>query len=60
MARLDLIVTKELIERARALHQEEGTTEIDDDAEVSRSDDPDAGGCYVRAWVWVPDEEEES
>jgi hypothetical protein len=29
----------------------EGECEIDDDAMVSRSDDP---GAYVQAWVWVP------
>ncbi len=52
--------TKELIERARSLYQEAGDTEIDDDAEVSRSDEPGAEGQYVQAWVWVPDDEEES
>jgi hypothetical protein len=40
--------------RARQIYQEEGTLEIDDDAIVSQSE----GGCYVTAWVWVPDEDE--
>ena len=40
--------------RARQMYQEEGTLEIDDDAIVSQSE----GGCYVAAWVWVPDEDE--
>jgi hypothetical protein len=39
---------------ARQIYQEEGTLEIDDDAIVSQSE----GGCYVAAWVWVPDEDE--
>ena len=41
---------------AKTLHEEEGTLEIDDNAVVSYGDDP---GCYVAAWVWVPDEEAE-
>jgi hypothetical protein len=32
---------------------EEGTLEIDDDAEVSSC----PGGHYVAAWVWVPGED---
>ena len=39
---------------AKALHEEEGTLEIDDNAIVSYGDDL---GCYVAAWVWVPDED---
>jgi len=35
--------------RAKAYHRE-GTLEIDDDAEVSLSDD---GGAYVQAWLWL-------
>jgi hypothetical protein len=40
--------------RARQIYQEQGKLEIDDDAIVSQSE----GGCYVAAWVWVPDEDE--
>jgi len=40
--------------KAREIYHEEGTLEIDDDAIVSQSE----GGCYVAAWVWVPDEDE--
>lgn len=37
---------------------EDGVLEIDDSAIVSRADDPDddAGGAYVTAWLWVPDD----
>ena len=41
-------------EKARHMYHEEGTLEIDDDAIVSQAE----GGCYVAAWVWVPDEDE--
>ena len=41
---------------AKALHEDEGTLEIDSNAIVSYGDD---AGCYVAAWVWVPDEEAE-
>jgi hypothetical protein len=44
------------IRRAKYLHHEEGTLEIDDNAEVSTGMDK---GVYVQAWVWVPDQEEE-
>ena len=40
--------------QARRIYHEEGTLEIDDDAIVSQSE----GGCFVAAWVWVPDEDE--
>ncbi len=40
--------------KAHQIYQQEGTLEIDDDAIVSQS----VGGCYVAAWVWVPDEDE--
>ena len=42
-------------QRAKALYEDEGTLEIDDNAVVSKSD----GGVYVQAWVWIDDEEEE-
>jgi hypothetical protein len=35
---------------ARALHGRDGEIEIDDNADVSRGNDP---GAYVQAWVWV-------
>ena len=38
---------------AQQLRQEDGVLEIDDDAEVSRSDQ----GAYVSAWVWIGNEE---
>jgi hypothetical protein len=37
---------------ARDAHQEDGTCEIDGDAQVSLSSDD---GAYVQAWVWVTD-----
>jgi hypothetical protein len=40
--------------QARRIYHEEGTLEIDEDAIVSQSE----GGCFVAAWVWVPDEDE--
>jgi hypothetical protein len=48
------------IEAARADYQRDGEIEIDDDAVVSRNDDPDGShGAYVQAWVWVYDPEED-
>lgn len=44
------------IEKAREYYQEEGTIEIDNNADISKSDE----GVYVHAWVWVPNEEEET
>ena len=41
--------------KAREIYHEEGTLEIDDNAIVSQSE----GGCYVAAWVRVPDEDED-
>jgi hypothetical protein len=35
---------------ARIISEEEGILEIDDDATISRGEDP---GCYVQAWIWV-------
>ena len=37
-------------EKAKELHEKEGTLEIDAEAVVSRSSD---GGAYVASWVWV-------
>ena len=53
----------EYISKARELHEEEGTLEIDhvlqadqEDA-ISRSEDQTGEiGAYVKAWVWVPRE----
>lgn len=43
------------VSAARAIHEEEGWVEIDDDyAAVSNS--PDGDGAYVAAWVWIPRE----
>jgi len=41
------------VQAAQKLHHEDGVLEIDDDAEVSTSD----SGAYVRAWVWVDNED---
>jgi hypothetical protein len=41
--------------RARELYHEEGSTEVDINAPISRGDDE---GAYVEAWVWVPLKEE--
>jgi hypothetical protein len=35
---------------AKKLHHREGELEIDDDAIVSKGEDP---GAYVQAWIWV-------
>jgi heme-degrading monooxygenase HmoA len=40
-------------ETAKACHNSEGYCEVDDNAEVSESDD----GAYVQAWVWIPKED---
>ena len=40
---------------AKGIHD---TTEIDDDAVVSRADDED--DAYVQAWVWVDDDDAKS
>jgi hypothetical protein len=41
---------------ARARLHRDGELEFDDDATVSLNDtdDPDSGGAYVLAWVWIP------
>lgn len=43
---------KQFIEAARRMYQRDGEIEVDDNAKLSRGDDP---GCYVQAWVWVYD-----
>ena len=43
-------------QEAVARYQDDGTLEIDPEAEPSRGDDK---GAYVMAWVWVECEEEE-
>lgn len=47
------------IRTARELRQADGDIEIDDNAEVSVSDDTQANGCYVQAWVWIPLDQED-
>ena len=42
---------------AREMYHDPGHIEVDEGAEVSISEDNDAGGCYVQAWVWVCAEE---
>jgi hypothetical protein len=44
-------------EAAHRLHHADGEVEIDENAKLSRGDDP---GCYVEAWVWVPNEDVKS
>lgn len=44
----------QMIAAARALYQNEGEIEIDDNAVISRGDEP---GAYVQAWVWVCDDD---
>lgn len=39
----------EYVKAAKFFYHEDGTCEVDDDAEVSRVVD----GAYVQAWVWV-------
>jgi hypothetical protein len=41
-------------EAAHRLHHDEGSCEVDENAKISRGDDP---GAYVQAWVWVPNED---
>lgn len=38
---------------AKARYHEEGSVEVDNDAVVSISDDEDAEGCYIQAWVYI-------
>ena len=47
--------TPQQIAAARRLYGRDGEVEIDDDAQASRAEGE--GGCYVSAWVWVPDDE---
>jgi len=45
---------QKIINRAKQMYHREGEIEIDDNARLSEGDDD---GCYVQAWVWVPNEE---
>lgn len=45
-----------IIKVAHKQYAQDGQIEIDDNATVSRGDDP---GAYVQAWVWVAFDEEE-
>lgn len=46
--------------KAKKIYEVEGRVEIDDNAPTSRADGNPDKGCYVQAWVWVDDPEEES
>lgn len=46
-------------ELAVASYHRDGECEIDDDAVVSRGNEP-VTGAYVAAWVWVEMEEDEN
>jgi hypothetical protein len=45
------LTDEQIAELAREQYANEGTVEIDDAPDVSRSDDEH--GAYVAAWVWV-------
>lgn len=53
--RMDDAVDPELLKKARELYHEDGTIEIDDNAQTSVGDE----GTWVQAWVYVPHEEGE-
>jgi hypothetical protein len=40
-------------ERAKELYGVDGEIEVDNNARISRGDDP---GAYVEAWLWVSDD----
>lgn len=47
---------------AKKKYEDEGVLEIDDNAKVSISEDPQGvRGAYVQAWVWVdaPEQDED-
>jgi hypothetical protein len=48
---------RQMIEAAQRLYNDEGTTEVDDNAVVSRDPKNPDSGAYVQAWVWVHDED---
>ena len=52
---MDNAVDTELLQKARELYHEDGTIEIDDNAQISVGDE----GTWVQAWVYVPHEEGE-
>ncbi len=47
----------EYVVEAKKQFAVEGELEIDDNAPVSMSDEEDAGGAYVSAWVWTSKED---
>ena len=57
MSEINPELAARLIDAARRQYAEgsDDNIEIDDDAKFSRGDD----GCWVQAWVWVRDEEDE-
>jgi hypothetical protein len=48
---------KKMRAAAKTQYHTDGEIEIDDDAEISRSERNEDGGAYVAAWVWVRDED---
>ena len=48
---------QEYVVKAKEQFAVEGELEVDDNAPVSMSNEADAGGAYVSAWVWVPFED---
>ncbi|KAA5604379.1 hypothetical protein F1188_16085 [Roseospira marina] len=62
---IDTARLRKIVEKAHDMYAKDGLIEIDEPADdaalsemVSEGDDP---GCYVRAWVWVPvDENDEN
>ena len=48
------ITNAQYVPTARRLYQNDGETEVDDNAKVSRGADD---GAYVQAWVWVGNED---
>lgn len=71
--KLDAKTARAFIDKARDLYEVEGEIEVDDTPENDSdalamlspagdklADIRENGGCYVRAWVWVPIEEVES
>lgn len=50
----------DFVQRAKAQYHDEGTCEIDDNAEVSYVSPAKGGdgGAYVQGWLWVSGEKE--
>lgn len=52
---MKLPTDEQMIQAARYLFGDEGSIEVDDNAQVSRALG-NSQGAYVQAWVWVDDE----